>query len=341
MDIKKIAAWLEETGQPKFRLRQITDAVYKRGAASFEEITALPEPLRNALKEKFRVLSIEPETILESRTGNAVKGLFRLKDKHKMESVLLNLFPGKWSVCVSTQVGCPVQCVFCATGRRGLQRNLSPDEIVSQYVFWANYLKIYRPGEKIGGLVYMGMGEPFLNYESTAESLRTLTDPGFIGLGDRHISVSTVGHVPGIRRFAKDFPQINLAVSLHAVEDELRSRLVPLNDKYPLAQISKALQDYIYATKRKVFIEYVMLGGVNDSQSAARRLSEWLRGVAAPKSFTVNLIPYNSTAHDFKSPGKERVEAFSSLLLTLNISCTVRKSLGADIIGACGQLAGK
>jgi len=341
MDLKKIAAWLSDNGHAEFRLKQITDAVYKKGSASFEEITALPEPLRNAIKHKFRILAIEPETILESKTGDAVKGSFWLKDKQKVESVLLNLFPGKWSICVSTQVGCPVQCVFCATGRRGLKRNLSPDEIISQHIFWANYLKKYRPGEKIGGVVYMGMGEPFLNYESVAESLRIMTDPDLIGLGDRHISVSTVGHVPGIRRFAKDFPQINLAVSLHAVENELRSKLVPLNDKYPLDQISKALKDYIYATKRKVFIEYVMLGGVNDSQSSARRLSEWLKGVASPKYFTVNIIPYNATAHDFKAPTKERVAAFSNLLLTLNISSTIRKSLGADIIGACGQLADK
>jgi len=341
MDLKKISLWLEEAGQPKFRLKQITDAVYKKGAATFDEITALPEPLRNAIKEKFRILAIEPETILESRAGDAVKGSFWLKDKQKIESVLLNLFPGKWSICVSTQVGCPVQCVFCATGRRGLKRNLSPDEIVSQYIFWANYLKKYRPGEKIGGVVYMGMGEPFLNYEAVAESLKVLTDPGLIGLGDRHISVSTVGHVPGIRRFAKDFPQVNLAVSLHAVDNELRSTLVPLNDKYPLDQISKALKDYIYTTKRKVFIEYVMLGGINDSQSCARRLTDWLKSVAAPKYFTVNIIPYNQTDREYKAPTKERVEAFSNLLLTLNTSATVRKSLGSDIAGACGQLAGK
>jgi len=339
MDLKKLSAWLKENGHPAFRFKQITDAVYKQGAATFEEITALPEPLRNAIKEKFRILAIEPETILESRSNDAVKASFWLKDKNKVESVLLNLFPGKWSICVSTQVGCPVQCVFCATGRRGLKRNLSPDEIVSQYIFWANYLKKHRPGDKIGGVVYMGMGEPFLNYESVAESLKVLTDPGLIGLGDRHISVSTFGHVPGIRRFAKDFPQINLAVSLHAVDNELRSKLVPLNDRYPLDQISKALKDYIYATKRKVFIEYVMLGGVNDGATQARKLSEWLKSVASVKYFTVNIIPYNSTAYDYKAPDKGRVEAFTNILTLTRVSNTVRKSLGSDILGACGQLA--
>lgn len=341
MDLKKISQWLADNGHPKFRLRQIADAVYKQGAGAFAEIASLPEPLRNALKEKFRVLALEPDTLLESRDGGAFKGSFRLKDGNRIESVLLNLFPGKWSVCVSTQVGCPVQCLFCATGRRGLKRNLSTDEIVSQYIFWAGYLKKNRPGEKIGGAVYMGMGEPFLNYEAVAESLKVLTDPGLVGLGDRHISVSTIGHVPGIRRFAKDFPQVNLAVSLHAAENELRSSLVPLNDKYPLEQIAKALKDYIFSTNRKVFIEYVLLGGVNDSQSCARRLAGWLQEVASPKYFTVNLIPYNHTDREYKTPAKERVEAFANLLLTLNTSVTVRKSLGSDIAGACGQLAGQ
>lgn len=341
MDLKKISAWLKENNHPAFRLKQITDAVYKKGAATFEEMTELPEPLRNAIKEKFRILAIEPDTILESKAGDAVKASFWLKDKNKVESVLLNLFPGKWSLCISTQVGCPVQCVFCATGRRGLKRNLSPDEIVSQYLFWANYLKKHRPGEKIGGVVYMGMGEPFLNYDSVAESLKTLTDPGLIGLGDRHISVSTVGHVPGIRRFAKEFPQVNLAVSLHTVDNDLRSRLVPLNDKYPLEQISKALKDYIYSTKRKVFIEYVMLAGVNDSPTQARKLGEWLKTVASIKYFTVNIIPYNSTAYDYRAPDKGRVEAFTNILTLTRVSNTVRKSLGADIVGACGQLADK
>ncbi len=340
MDLGKISAWLEGNGHPRFRLQQITRAVYKQGAAAFSEIISLPEQLRTDLGGNFRVLALEPELVLESRGGGAVKASFRLKDKQPVESVLINMFPGKWSVCVSTQAGCPVQCSFCATGRRGLKRNLSPDEIVSQYLFWAGYIRTNRPGEKISGAVYMGMGEPFLNYDSVADSLRTMTDPDLIGLGDRHISVSTIGHVPGIRRFARDFPQVNLAVSLHSVDDALRSRLVPFNDKYPLSQIAKALKDYIFTTKRKVFIEYVMLDGVNSSPTAARRLSEWLKEVEAPKYFTVNLIPYNSTGQEFKAPPRERIEGFCDLLTSLNISATIRKSLGSDIAGACGQLAG-
>lgn len=339
MDLKKTAEWLEKNGWPKFRLRQISDAVYKQYVPSFDEITALPAPLREGLKAHCRLLPFEPETVLESRSGNAAKAAFLLKDGHRIESVLLNLFPGKWSVCVSTQAGCPVQCPFCATGRRGLKRNLSPDEISSQYLFWAQHLKKHRPQEKLTGAVFMGMGEPFYNYDAVAESIRTLTDPDLIGLGDRHISVSTAGHVPGIRRFAQDFPQVNLAISLHAVEDELRTRLVPLNEKYPLAQLTKALKDYIFSTKRKVFIEYVLLAGVNDSQTAAKKLSEWIKSVENVKYFHVNLIAYNDSGRAFRAPAPQRAQIFANLLEMFSVQCTLRKSLGADIKGACGQLA--
>ncbi|MBI4802408.1 MAG: 23S rRNA (adenine(2503)-C(2))-methyltransferase RlmN [Elusimicrobia bacterium] len=340
MDLKRTADWLEKNDYPKFRLRQISDAVYKKAVCGFDGITALPVTLRAGLKSHFRILAFEPETVLESKAGNAVKASFLLKDGLKIESALLSLFPARWSVCVSTQDGCPVQCPFCATGRRGLKRNLSPDEIISQYLFWAQYLKKNRPREKITGAVFMGMGEPFLNYDSVAKSIRTMTDPDLIGLGDRRLSVSTAGHVPGIRRFAKDFPQANLALSLHAVDDALRSRLVPLNEKYPLDQLVKALRDYIFSTRRKVFIEYALLDGINDSQTAAKKLSEWIKSVENVKYFNVNLIPYNDAGRAFRAPARERSQIFANLLLMFNIQATLRHSLGADIKGACGQLAG-
>ena len=185
------------------------------------------------------------------------------------------------------------------------------------------------------------MGEPFLNYGSVSGAINTMTDPELIGLGHRHISVSTSGHVPGIRAFAKDFPQCNLAISLHAVEDELRSQLVPLNSTYPLNQLAKALQDYILSTKRRVFVEYVLLDGVNNSRSTTQKINSWLRTVAAPKYFTINLIPYNKVGGIFKAPTKERIQIFSELLQDMGWEVTVRKSLGDDIAGACGQLAGR
>ena len=340
MDLKKLSVFLEENGVPAFRLKQARDAVYKNYAASWSEITALPAPLRERLMHGPRVLSVEPLEVLTSKKNDAVKFCFGLKDDNKIESVLLNLLPEKWSLCVSTQAGCPVRCAFCTTGRKGLKRNLSGDEIADQFLAAAGYLK-KTFGQKISSVIFMGMGEPFLNYDAVADAVRTLTDPDLIGLGQRHVSVSTAGHVPGIRRFAKDFPQCNLAVSLHAVEDDLRSRLVPLNNTYPLDQLAKALRDYIFITKRRVFVEYVLMDGVNNSRSTTGKLNSWLRSVAAPKYFTINLIPYNRSGGPFKAPARERVKIFADLLENLGWEVTIRKSLGDDIAGACGQLAGK
>lgn len=340
MDFKKLSAYLKENGLPAFRLKQVHEAVYKNFAASWDDIPALPAPLRDKLKYDFRLHCLDTLETQASSKGNAVKFCFAMKDGLKIETVLLSLLPEKWSLCVSTQAGCPVRCPFCATGRKGLKRNLSPDEITDQFLAAAAWLKKNRGG-KIASVIFMGMGEPFYNYDSVGEAIRALTDPDRIGLGQRHVSVSTAGHVPGIRRFAKDFPQCNLAVSLHASEDELRNDLVPLNRQYPLHQLAKALTDYIFMTKRRVFVEYVLLDGLNNSRSQAAKLNSWLRSVAAPKYFTINLIPYNRTGGSFKAPAKDRVKVFAGLMEEAGFEVTVRKSLGEDIAGACGQLAGR
>jgi 23S rRNA (adenine(2503)-C(2))-methyltransferase len=340
MDLKKLSSFLEKEGVPPFRLKQVRDALYKSFAGSWDEVAALPAPLREKLKGEFRFRSVEPAETQVSKKGGAVKFAFGLKDGHLIETVLLNLLPEKWSLCVSTQVGCPVRCPFCATGRKGLKRNLSQEEITDQFLAAAAYLR-KSSGQKINSVIFMGMGEPFYNYDSVAEAIRAMSDPERIGLGQRHISVSTAGHVPGIRRFAKDFPQCNLAVSLHASEDVLRNELVPLNRQYPLSQLAKALNDYIFSTRRRVFVEYVLLDGINNSRSQAAKLNSWLRSVAAPKYFTVNLIPYNRTGGPYKAPAKDRVKVFAGLMEEFGFEVTVRKSLGDDIAGACGQLAGK
>lgn len=340
MDFKKLSVFLEKNGIPAFRTKQVRDAVYKNFAASWEEVSVLPAALREKLSHEFRIHSVEPSAALVSKKGDAIKFAFDLKDGHKIETVLLNLVPEKWSLCVSTQVGCPVRCPFCATGRKGLKRNLSPDEIIDQFLSAASYLKKSR-GHKITSVIFMGMGEPFYNYDAVSEAIRAMTDKDRIGLGQRHVSVSTAGHVPGIRRFAKDFPQCNLAISLHACEEDLRNDLVPLNRTYTLPQLAKALNDYIFITKRKVFVEYVIMDGVNNSRTAAGRLNGWLRSVAAPKYFTINIIPYNRTGGPYKAPPKERVKVFAGILEECGFEVTIRKSLGEDIAGACGQLAGK
>lgn len=340
MDFKKLSAFIKENGLPAFRLKQVKDAVYKHFAVSWDEIPALPAPLRERLQAGLRVNSLDIVETLVSKKGDAIKFAFRLKDDHIVETVLLNLLPEKWSLCVSTQVGCPVRCPFCATGRKGLKRNLSPDEIVDQFLAAANYLKKTR-SQKIFSAIFMGMGEPFYNYEAMSEAIKTMTDPDRIGLGQRHVSVSTAGHVPGIRKFAKDFPQCNLAISLHASEDELRNELVPLNFTYPLSQLAKALNDYIFSTRRRVFVEFVLMDGVNNSRSQAAKLNSWLRSVAAPKYFTINLIPYNRTGNPYKAPPNDRIKVFAGLMEEYGFEVTVRKSLGGDVGGACGQLAGK
>ncbi|HNW42970.1 MAG TPA: 23S rRNA (adenine(2503)-C(2))-methyltransferase RlmN [Elusimicrobiales bacterium] len=340
MDLKKLAVFFKESGAPAFRIKQARDAVYKNFAASWDEVPVLPAPLREGLHKAVRIHSVDNLETLVSKKRDAIKFCFGLKDGLKIETVLLNLLPEKWSICLSTQAGCPVRCPFCATGRKGLKRNLSPDEITDQFLAAAHYLKATR-SQKISNVIFMGMGEPMLNYDAVAEAINALTDPDRVGLGQRHISVSTSGHVPGIRRFAKDFPQCNLAVSLHAAEDALRNTLVPLNNTYPLAQLAKALTDYIFSTKRRVFIEYVMLEGINSSRSQAARLNSWLRSVAAPKYFVVNLIPYNRTGGQFRAPARERVKVFADLMEEMGFETTIRKSLGEDIAGACGQLAGQ
>lgn len=339
MNLKELSDFLSGRGLPAFRLKQVRDAVYKQYVTDWDGITVLPADLRDVLKHGPRLVSLDTDEVLVSKSKDAVKFCFALKDGLKIESVLLNLLPDKWSLCVSTQVGCAVRCAFCATGKKGLKRNLSADEISDQFVAAAAYLK-KNYGQKIGHVIFMGMGEPFHNYDAVAEAIRTLTDPDMIGLGQRHISVSTSGHVPGIRRFAKDFPQCNLAFSLHAPEDSLRDQLVPMNHNYPLGQVAKALKDYIISTKRRVFIEYVLLEGVNNSRSTTDKISDYLRTIAAPKYFTINLIAYNHSGLPFSTPSKERVKIFAGLLEKLGFEVTVRRSLGDDIAGACGQLAG-
>jgi len=340
MDLKKLSIFLKENDIPAFRLNQVRDAVYKNFAASWDEIPVLPTALRERLKHGLRIHSLDTLETLVSKKRDAIKFCFELKDGLKIEAVLLKLLSEKWSLCISTQVGCPVRCPFCATGKKGLKRNLSPDEISDQFLAAAHYLK-GTGSHKIGSVIFMGMGEPFLNYDSVAEAIHTLADPELIGLGQRHISVSTAGHVPGIRRFSKDFPQCNLAISLHAAEDELRTDLVPLNRTYPLSQLAKALKDYIFSTKRRVFVEYVLLEGVNNSRTQVARLNAWLRTVAAPKYFVVNIIPYNRTGGPYRAPTRDRIKLFAELLEATGIEVTIRKSLGEDISGACGQLAGK
>ncbi|MDP1884507.1 MAG: 23S rRNA (adenine(2503)-C(2))-methyltransferase RlmN [Candidatus Moranbacteria bacterium] len=345
MDLQKLEAVLQSQNQPKFRTEQLKKAIYQEGISNFSDISTISKDLRGILDEKLDLLSFEARQILISKDGQSIKALLKLRDGSLTETVLIAPKPGSWSACISCQVGCAVGCKFCATGKLGLKRNLTAEEITDQVLFWLQYLKNNPEAgirnSKLTNIVYMGMGEPFLNWEQVGRSLRELTDPELFGFGARSISVSTSGIPEGIGRLATEFPQVNLALSLHFGDDEKRSLAMPINRKNNLGKLREALQDYFTKTKRKVFLEYVMLSGVNDSREDADKLIRFVKSIGKLQLLHVNLIRYNSTGSEFKPSSKERTVEFRDYLTQNRIDVTIRKSLGEEIQGACGQLAGK
>jgi 23S rRNA (adenine2503-C2)-methyltransferase len=275
-----------------------------------------------------------------------------LEDGERIESVLMKYEKDKNrnTACVSSQVGCALGCGFCATGKAGFKRNLSVDEIVKQILFWARWLKNNETlrqaqGEnKINNLVFMGMGEPFLNYENVMSAIKILNDQKGFNLGARHFSISTAGIIGGINRLADEPLQINLAISLHAPNDKLRSKLMPINKKYPIKEILKAVDEYIAKTNRKVMFEYIMIDGVNDGEKQARALAKLMKKhlyhIRQAQCKFVNLIPCNRVG-DFKPSPQEKIEKFKKILKEAGVQVSQRYSFGQDIQAACGQLAGK
>lgn len=352
MRFPKVVHFLKERGVPAFRIRQVREAVFDKGVADFDKITTLPKALRGELAAEFHMLSVEPVEIKVSRDGRAHKAALRLSDKSVVETVLMQPKPGLWSVCVSSQVGCALQCSFCATGLMGFKRNLTVEEITDQVLFWRQYLagahrdRVTGPGAapppgKIArpdNVVYMGMGEPLVNLDAVFDSLRSLSHPDEFGMGARHLSVSTSGIAPGIDRFAIEFPQVNLALSLHAATDTLRRRLVPVNRAYNLEKLHKSLKKYFERNNRKVFIEYILLRGENDSLENAQDLVRWLRRLRRDALIHVNLIVFNPTDTPHEPTTPEAAKAFRDHLQSRGVHATIRKNLGQDISGACGQL---
>jgi len=339
--LKKI---LTDNDEPKFRLSQIQKAIYQDGVSDFSEISTISKNLRETLEKEMKILSFGVEKILVAKDKNSIKALLKLADGNKIESVLLSPVEGKWSVCISSQVGCPLNCGFCATGKGGFQRNLTAEEITDQVLFWKQYLKENFKFEilnlKLTNVVFMGMGEPFLNWEEVKKSLKDLTDKNLLAFGSRSISVSTAGIPEGIKNLAQDFPQINLAISLHFATDEKRNQYMPINRKYNLEELKKALKDYFSKTNRQVFVEYVMLAGVNDSEEDAYALSTYLKSIGNRQLLHINLIAYNETGKEFKASSGNKTHLFKDYLEKGGMSVTIRKSLGQEVEGACGQLAG-
>ena len=332
LDPEIIAATLAELGQPAYRARQVYEALTRGLVTDFDAVTTLPLSLRESLAERLSPLTLTEVEGCAAPRGTAHKTLFATHDGHPVEAVLM-LVAARATVCVSSQVGCAVGCAFCASGRLGLRRDLTAEEIVDQVLHFARVLR--ADGRRVTNVVFMGMGEPFHNYEQTLRACRLLNDPEGFGLAARSVSVSTVGVVPGIDRFASEPLQVNLAVSLHAATDELRDRLVPLNRTYPLDAVFAACERYVRATRRKLLFEYVVLRGVNDTPAQAAALAQRLRRPL----YHLNLIAYNETGSEFSRPAPGEVEGLRHRLEKAGVSVTVRSSPGGDIEAACGQLA--
>ncbi len=317
-----------------YRLRQIYRAATRELQADVEGVTTLPKELRAALGERgMRFSSVEPMVLQRSSDGQTTKGLFKLRDGNEVEAVLMEHYGDRTTVCISSQAGCAFACAFCSTGQAGFTRNLDSTEIFDQALFFARELA--TRGKKITNVVFMGMGEPFHNYEPVMGAVALLHDPHGLGLGHRHITISTVGLVDKIDRFADEGTQVNLAISLHAPNDRVRSAFMPVNKKFDTGELMAACERYVARTNRKVFFEYVMLEGVNDTDECAHDLAGLMRG----HLYHVNLIPYNSTPDGpFVGTSDERIWKFAAILDAAKVPTTVRKNMGRDISAACGQL---
>ena len=344
----ELRAWLVEQGEPAYRAKQLAEAIYHKLTPSFDQMSALPASLRARLSQIATIASPQVRALVASKDGRTRKLLLELRDGRLIETVLM-LYPAsqegraRATVCVSTQAGCAYGCTFCATGQMGFERHLTAGEIVSQVLYVARELR-ERPWtapdgqriDRVTNLVFMGMGEPLHNYDNTLKALRILNMPEGLRIGARHMTVSTVGLVPGILRLAEEPLQVNLAISLHAPNNEMRLRTMPVTRKYPIEQVLDAVRTYAERTGRQVTFEYVLLAGVNDSDEHARELARLLAPLK--QLGHVNLIPVNKTSAGYQPPSGERIRAFRDLLRSGGVSSSVRAERGDDIAAACGQL---
>jgi len=328
---------LTELKQPAYRFQQISDAIFKQRIGEYERMTLLPKGIRDELIQNLgeRVLNLSP--VMQKTSEQVRKVLFAIEGGERIEAVQLSYERGWKSYCISSQCGCGYGCRFCATGTIGLKRNLTADEITDQLLYF------HLNGQALDSVSFMGMGEALAN-PNLFDALRILTDPRIFGLGHRRITVSTIGIMPGIDRLAKEFPQINLTFSLHSPFDEQRSKLMPINDRFPLNEVLDRLDRHIRDTGRKVYVAYILLRGQNDSDEHAEALAALLkRGGPWERLYHVNLIPYNSTdvtPESFRQSDKDRVRKFVGVLKSKGIKVTVRTQFGTEIDAACGQLYG-
>jgi 23S rRNA (adenine2503-C2)-methyltransferase len=323
MDLDLLGATLDDLGEPAFRARQVW-AWTARGADGYDGMTNLPLTLRETLAARVPFSTLAPQQEATSQDGT-VKVLFHTHDARPVEAVLMRYRDGRRSVCVSSQSGCPLTCTFCATGAMRFGRNLTSSEILDQVLH-------FRRTDDVNHLVFMGMGEPMMNVDNVLAAAERLPDTG---ISHRRTGVSTVGWIPGIERLTESPLPLRLALSLHAADDDLRSQIMPVNERYPLADVLAACERFYERKRRQVFVEYVMLAGVNDRYEQAVALAERLD----PRIYKVNLIPYNPTDAPYAGSSRAAIDAFQAALEEHGITATVRLTRGQDIAAACGQLA--
>lgn len=326
MDLDQLSAWLAERGEPSYRALQVWEWI-AGGAGSVDEMSNLPRDLREALGRELAYSTLTEERTARSRDGTE-KALFRTADGRPVETVLMRYRDGRRSLCLSSQSGCPLTCTFCATGAMRFGRNLTSSEILDQALH-------FRRAEAVNHVVFMGMGEPLMNFDAVIATCERLPA---IGVATSHTTVSTVGWLPGIERLADEGPRVRLALSLHAPDDALRSELMPVNDRYPLADVLAACLRWRRARRHRVYIEYLMLGGVNDRPEQARALAALL---TPHEAFKVNLIPFNPSGGPYEGSSPAAIEAFREGLARRGVPATVRLTRGRDIDAACGQLAAR
>lgn len=329
MDLPQLKAFLDERKEPEFRYRQIIKNYYSGRVKNFSDMTDLSLELRNQLQSQFNLLSVNPTKIQTS--GHTQKALLGLVDGHQIESVLMDY--DQWlTVCVSSQVGCPLGCTFCATGKMGFKRNLTAEEIVDQIVFWNN---LVFP-KYVGRVVFMGMGEPFLNWDNLFSAIKIINDKNGLNIGSRKISISTAGLADKIRQFADLDSQINLAISLHSADQSVRAKLMPIASQFPLPDLVSACLYYVNKTNRQLFFEYVLIDGQNDTQP---HLDKLIKLISQHPLFYLNLIPLNQIPGGLPPSTPPTIKHWSDQLNKSQIKFSLRRSFGTDISAACGQLA--
>ena len=346
LDPDSLQSLLTSLGQPTYRAKQLWEGLYRHLWDRVEQFSSLPRSLQQLIANRFTVnnpsdalTSLKPGTVLSSADGETIKTLFHLSDGLAVEAVLMR-YANRRTLCISTQAGCAMGCVFCATGQMGFKRNLSSGEIVEQVLFYARQLS--QQSEQVTNIVVMGMGEPFHNYDATLEAIDRLNHPEGYNFGARRFTISTVGLVPAIRRFTNECRQVNLAISLHASNDELRTRLLPINRKYPLDELFSACKEYVHTTRRRITFEWALINGVNDLPEHARHLAERLQAFRSGNATMchVNIIQLNPT-HKYlgQASTRQRAIEFQAEVENHFIPCTIRLRRGIDIQAGCGQLA--